>query len=344
MGKFRVRALLLIVLAAPVAADEVADLTAKLGDENPETRRQAALALGRVGKKARQAIPTLEKALEDSVEEVRHAAAWALERIRPKEAKKSASALAKEGSRLFESVEGLWRRAFLENPRLTDDELKHLVETYERGVDLYAQALEIEDKAAYRGILLLMAKRIPGLMLAQTRREFAKRKKKPTTPRPETAEPEPKPKPGAAKPKPQPKKESVSELMNAFRKAKGKERHKIAEKLGKLGERAVPALSEVLSGDDRSLHAGAALALFRTGQAPKTSLYALMALVGDDSSEVRIDAVRTLGLIGPRAAPAVPGLMVALKDKEAAVRAEAAASLGRVGPAAKRASRGASGS
>ncbi len=330
VGRFRVPALLLMVLAVPAAASEVADLTGKLRDEDPETRKRAAVALGRLGKKARQAIPALEKALEDPVGEVRHAAAWALERIRPKEVKKNAAALAKEGRRLFDSVEDLWKRAILENPRLTDDELKHLIGTYERGVDLYAQALEVEDKGAYPGTLLIMAKRIPSLMFEQTRRELAKRSKKHTTPRPYAAEQEL---------KPGEKKESVSALMKAFRKAKGKERYEIAEKLGELGERAVPALTEVLSGDDKSLHAGAALALFRTGLASKTALYALMALVGDDSLEVRIDAVRTLGLIGPRAAPAVPGLVVALKDKEAGVRAEAAASLGRVGPAAKRASR-----
>jgi hypothetical protein len=62
-------------------ADEVKGFTDLLEDSNPVVRREAARALGVIGRTARAAIPALRKALGDTDLLVREAAAEALERI-----------------------------------------------------------------------------------------------------------------------------------------------------------------------------------------------------------------------------------------------------------------------
>src|SRR5262249_20640948 len=52
-------------------------------DDNPQVRKRVAVALGRLGSKARSAIPALEKALRDSDKGVRDAVAAALDNIDP---------------------------------------------------------------------------------------------------------------------------------------------------------------------------------------------------------------------------------------------------------------------
>ncbi len=64
------------------AKGDLQGLIKKLEDKNPETRVNAAQALGRVGD--RRAVDSLTKALRDKDSDVREAAAWALEKIEPK--------------------------------------------------------------------------------------------------------------------------------------------------------------------------------------------------------------------------------------------------------------------
>src|SRR5262249_30262903 len=75
----------LVVGLLPVRAradeDDIPGLIQALQDDNPKVRKRAAIALERMGPKAKEAIPALEKALKDSDGDVRAAAASALEKI-----------------------------------------------------------------------------------------------------------------------------------------------------------------------------------------------------------------------------------------------------------------------
>src|SRR5262249_37396709 len=83
LGLLVLLGLLAALLPAPARADEddIPGLIQALQDDNPTVRKRAAIALERLGPKAKEAIPALEKALKDSDEQVRAAAASALEKI-----------------------------------------------------------------------------------------------------------------------------------------------------------------------------------------------------------------------------------------------------------------------
>lgn len=68
---------------ARIGRDAVPALVEALGDRNVQVRRQAALALGRIGPDAEQAVPALSAALGDGDEQVRRNAARALGQIGP---------------------------------------------------------------------------------------------------------------------------------------------------------------------------------------------------------------------------------------------------------------------
>ena len=68
---------------------ELAELIERLGDDDPDTRKQAATALQRFGAEARECVPALIQLLSDSDTQVRGAALIALSAIDP-EAKRVA--------------------------------------------------------------------------------------------------------------------------------------------------------------------------------------------------------------------------------------------------------------
>ena len=68
--------------SAPVRRVTVRALTVRLSDPEWTVRRQAALALGRIGKAAQAAIPALEELAEDSDQLMRKAAEEALANVR----------------------------------------------------------------------------------------------------------------------------------------------------------------------------------------------------------------------------------------------------------------------
>ncbi|HEX6987632.1 MAG TPA: HEAT repeat domain-containing protein [Planctomycetaceae bacterium] len=65
------------------AVETVPGLAAALGDSDPDVRRLAAFALGRLGPEADDALPALRTALADEQEPVRLAAAYAINGIDP---------------------------------------------------------------------------------------------------------------------------------------------------------------------------------------------------------------------------------------------------------------------
>jgi hypothetical protein len=69
--------------AAPVPEDEVDGFAKALKSKNPAVRKQAAIALGELGAKAKTAVPALRQALLDADEGVQAAAADALDKVAP---------------------------------------------------------------------------------------------------------------------------------------------------------------------------------------------------------------------------------------------------------------------
>ncbi len=102
-------------------------------------------------------------------------------------------------------------------------------------------------------------------------------------------------------------------------------RHDAADALRKIGPAAIPALTEVVRGEDCDAGVAAVSALEGMGPA---AVPALTALLKDKDYGVRCAAVQGLGRIGPAAVPALTEL---LKDKDERVRRSAVSTLERIG-------------
>jgi len=339
-------ALVFLMFALPAFPQDAAG---RLGDPDPAVRAEAAREIGRLGAKGVDHIPALEAALKDPDREVRRAAAWALERVRPPETANDAASLAAQGKQFADEAIALYHRWVLDEKGFPDEDLDRLIDLLKKASHCYGRAAELDDDPAYFAPIKGLARKTGGAMLERDRRRNTKRQAErkahpPVEPPPaEKPPPErppaerPPPKPPEEKPAPQ---ESPTQLLARLKGARGTERFRIAEQIGRIGADAVPVLAEALLGEDRSAHAAVALALFRTSESGETALFTLVALLDEDAgAELRLEAVEALAAIGPAAAPAVAGLVVALKDKEANVRAASASALGKIGPGAKRASR-----
>jgi hypothetical protein len=87
-----------------------------------------------------------------------------------------------------------------------------------------------------------------------------------------------------------------------------------AHALGRIGEAAVPQLTQALSDPNPLVRQRAADVLARIGPDAKDAVPALIRTLGDRDEEVRKAATRALGEIGPGAAEAVPRLIEALRE------------------------------
>jgi HEAT repeat protein len=108
-----------------------------------------------------------------------------------------------------------------------------------------------------------------------------------------------------------------------------------AEALGRLGEPAVPALTTQLRDKDPDIRKNAAWALWRMGPKAKAAVPALCEMSKDGNASVRLFAVAALGKIGPAAGGAVPALIERLQDPDGKIRVKASWALGSIGSAAK---------
>jgi HEAT repeat protein len=105
-----------------------------------------------------------------------------------------------------------------------------------------------------------------------------------------------------------------------------------------IGPRAVPAITKALTSGSTNQRCKFAQALGRLGPDLSFAAPALLEAMKDKEDYVRRDAVEALKKIVPEGNQAtISALIQALKDKEAMVRSEAAAALGRIGPQAQRA-------
>lgn len=150
----------------------------------------------------------------------------------------------------------------------------------------------------------------------------------------------------------------ISELGDEDREV----RNDAVHALGKIGPRAVSALSAALLSEDENLRVWAAIALAGLGPDAAPAVPALIrslshlhvrsiaipalvnlgspavlplaAALSDEDWNIRDSAAWVLGEIGPRAAPAVPALVSLLSDDDRDVRAGGARALYAIGPEA----------
>jgi HEAT repeat protein len=105
--------------------------------------------------------------------------------------------------------------------------------------------------------------------------------------------------------------------------------------LGKIGSKAIPALTESLKDKDTDVRRLATLALGEMGSEAKAAVPALTKLLKDRDTAVCRAAAEALGEIGPPAKAAVPALIESLKDRDTDARRLAALALGDIGTQAK---------
>jgi hypothetical protein len=86
-----------------------------------------------------------------------------------------------------------------------------------------------------------------------------------------------------------------------------------ADALGRIGQPAVPALTEALMDGSPVVRFQAARALAFMGAQASSAVPALMQALNDQDSSVRQQSALALGQVGPPAAPAVPQLLQMLK-------------------------------
>jgi HEAT repeat protein len=90
-----------------------------------------------------------------------------------------------------------------------------------------------------------------------------------------------------------------------------------ADALGRIGEPAVPALSDALRDPDPIMRLQSCRALAYMGAQAKDAVPALIQALNDSEGGVREAAADALGQIGQPAAPAVPPLMQMLRGPKA---------------------------
>lgn len=117
-----------------------------------------------------------------------------------------AAKLARDAADAAASMKETWTRLVLEPDQVTDEDLDRIIETYERAVDLYQDALEIEEMGSVNGPLVLLAQRLSKLEYERFYREQRrKRAEEAARPKPEPEpEPEGKPAPEPEAPAPPP--------------------------------------------------------------------------------------------------------------------------------------------
>jgi len=100
--------------------------------------------------------------------------------------------------------------------------------------------------------------------------------------------------------------------------------------LAEIGPASIPALTELLRGNNTGVRTFAILALGRIGLDTQAALPALTESLRDENTEVRLFTAMILGRIGPKAKPVIPALMELLRDEDEQVRKTAAKALERI--------------
>ncbi len=122
----------------------------------------------------------------------------------------------------------------------------------------------------------------------------------------------------------------LAELRGTDPQASGRARLELL----KLGEPAVPALSEMLRSGTPAERIAAANTLWGMGQRAGAAAPDLALALAEPDAVLRVAVAMALENMGEAAAPAVPALARALSDRDVRVRQAAVKALGAMGPAA----------
>lgn len=348
-----------VVLAeiGPEAAAAVEPLAKIAGDAAIEDKVQAILALAAIGEPAAAATPQIVAALESPDASLRYVAAYALGKLRAKEADPALEQAAASDDQFLASLAS-WARAMIH----PDDEplVTRAVERLEAELADESPALR---KAAIEGLSGLSAS-----MDEAGRKEFAAKLIGSLS--------DPVPTVGLA---------AGGALIRLGRDAVGalsealavpETRNAAMELLTEIGADAQPALEAMVAGladEDPAYRGNAAMAIAALGPAAKAAVPALEKLLGDEAAapESRYPAAYALGSIGPEAVAvepllrklsesgdemlatvcvwaalkikpedaslfdaAIPKLRRALQREQELARLEAAVALGEIGPRA----------
>jgi HEAT repeat protein len=128
---------------------------------------------------------------------------------------------------------------------------------------------------------------------------------------------------------------AIPALMKALQDKNLQVRRSAADVLIHIGRPAIPALAKALKNSDANVRRSAALALRRIGAEAKTAVPLLVPLLKDSDAKVRSYASSALGRMGAEAKTALPDLVPLLKDSDANVRSSAASALESMGAEAK---------
>jgi HEAT repeat protein len=127
----------------------------------------------------------------------------------------------------------------------------------------------------------------------------------------------------------------VIELLGSDEAAIRESAAAVLEAFGRQAAPAVEKLTALLDDDDEMVRAQALETLRAIGPAARKAVPALSKRLSDADAEVRAGAVRALRALGPQAAPAVPELRKALTSEDLSVREGSVEALQAIGPAAK---------
>ena len=128
---------------------------------------------------------------------------------------------------------------------------------------------------------------------------------------------------------------AIPALMAALQDKNLQVRRSAVEVLKQIGRPAIPALVKALKDSDAKVRSNAAYVLGGIGAEAKTALPQLVPLLKDSDAKVRRKAAYALGSMGAEAKTALPQLVPLLQDSDAKVRTNAASALGSMGAEAK---------
>ena len=128
---------------------------------------------------------------------------------------------------------------------------------------------------------------------------------------------------------------AIPALMKAGQDKNLQVRRSAAQVLIQMGPPAIPALAKALKNSDADVRSNAAEALGRIGAEAKTALPQLVPLLKDSNADVRSSAASALGSLGPEAKTVLPQLVSLLKDSTPGVRSSVAEVFDSLGAEAK---------
>ena len=130
-------------------------------------------------------------------------------------------------------------------------------------------------------------------------------------------------------------KPDITGLVAALQSGDAEKSGRANLELIRLGEPAVPGLTEMLKDPDPRVRGLAASTFWGMGGKARAAAPALGEALSDPDPSFRTQAAMALENMGPDAKDAVPALITALSDPDRGVRQASVKALGRIGPAAK---------